>query len=84
LGIIWLVKITGIIWLRSIVDKLALKHEVDPSEVEEVFVARPQYRRLEKGRIEGEDIYAAYGRTAAGRYITVVFIRNGGGESAHH
>lgn len=30
-------KITGVIWLRNIVDKLAWKHNVSTDEVEEVF-----------------------------------------------
>jgi len=29
-------KITGIIWLRSVINKLAQKHQVDQTEVEEV------------------------------------------------
>ncbi len=28
--------------------------------------------------MEGEDVYAAYGRTHAGRYMTAVFIRKFG------
>jgi hypothetical protein len=33
---------------------------------------------LERGKIDGEDVYAAYGRTDGGRYVTVVFIRKAG------
>jgi uncharacterized DUF497 family protein len=43
--------------------------------VEEVFVNNPQYRFIERGKIEGEHVYSAYGRTDAGRYVTVIFIR---------
>ncbi|MGH2538697.1 MAG: BrnT family toxin [Candidatus Promineifilaceae bacterium] len=60
-------------------EKAAAKHGATPNEVESVFVNRPQYRRLERGRIEGKDAYAAYGQTDAGRYLTIVFIRKGGG-----
>ena len=30
-------KITGIVWLRYVVDKLAWKHNVTTDEVEEIF-----------------------------------------------
>lgn len=71
-------KITGFIWLRDIVDKLDWKHKLQPEEIEELFANRPQYRWLEKGKIESEDVYAAYGRSDAGRYLTVIFIRKVG------
>ncbi|MGH8009250.1 MAG: BrnT family toxin [Candidatus Binatia bacterium] len=32
------------------------------------------FRFLETGDVEGEDLYAALGRTAAGRYLIVYFI----------
>jgi uncharacterized DUF497 family protein len=64
--------------LRQIVEKIEAKHRVTHTEAEEVFSNAPQFRRLEKGRIEGEDVYAAYGATDAGRYLAVVFIRKVG------
>jgi uncharacterized DUF497 family protein len=30
---------------------------------------------MEKGKIEREDVYSAYGRTDAGCYVTIIFIR---------
>ncbi|MCP5053059.1 MAG: BrnT family toxin [bacterium] len=66
--------IDGMIWLEKIVDKLEKKHHITPNEVEQVFMDNPQYRFLEKGKIEGENVYSAYGRTDAGRYVTVIFI----------
>ena len=71
-------RITGIIWLRKIVDKIEAKHHITQDEVEEVFVNNPQYRFLERGKIEGDHVYSAYGRTDAGRYVTVIFIRKFG------
>ena len=68
-------KIAGLIWLNHIVDKLDWKHQLSPTEVEQVFITNPQYRFLERGEIDGEHVYAAYGRTYAGRYVTVIFIR---------
>ena len=66
--------IAGIIWLQRIVEKLAKKHHISKDEVEQVFVNNPQYRFLEQGRIDGENVYSAYGRTDTGRYVTVIFI----------
>jgi len=74
-------KITGVIWLQRIVDKLACKHHLTQDEVEQVFANLPQYRLLERGKIEGENVYAAYGCTDAGRYVTVIFIRKFGGRA---
>ena len=71
-------KITGIIWLWKIVDNLASEHHITQDEVEQLFANNPQYRFLERGRIEGEHVYSAYGRTDAGRYVTVIFIRKFG------
>jgi len=65
-----------IIWLDYIVDKLAWKHHVLPAEVEEVLESRRTLHwRNQKGRIEGEDIYNALGRTEAGRYVSVFYIK---------
>ena len=67
-------KIEGIIWLRDVVDKLALKHHVGTHEVEEAFSDKTKFRFVEKGEREGEDVYLALGRTSAGRYLSVLFI----------
>ncbi len=71
-------EVSGTIWLEKIVEKLARKHHLTQDEVEEVFVNTPQYRFIERGKIEGENVYAAYGQTDAGRYVTVIFIRKFG------
>ena len=66
--------ITDITWLPNIVDKLAWKHNVLPSEVDEVLFSNPHFRRVQKGHRPGEDLYAALGRTDAGRYLIVFFV----------
>jgi uncharacterized DUF497 family protein len=68
------VNIEGIIWLRAVVDKLALKHHVETHEVEEVLAGKSKFRLAEKGEREGEDVYVALGQTEAGRYLTVLFV----------
>jgi uncharacterized DUF497 family protein len=64
-----------IVWLDSIVDKLAWKHSLTTSEVEEVLSGRCRVFKLESGKIEGEHLYNALGKTAPGRYISEFFIR---------
>jgi uncharacterized protein len=66
--------IEGIIWLRSVVDKLAIKHHVDTSEVEEVLSNKPRIRFVEKGARRGEHVYSALGKSDEGRYLIVLFI----------
>jgi uncharacterized DUF497 family protein len=66
--------IEGIIWLRTVVDKLAFKHHVEIHEVEELFTVEPKFRFVQKGERESEDVYMALGQTDAGRYLTVLFI----------
>jgi uncharacterized DUF497 family protein len=67
-------KIVGFIWLEEIVEKLDVKHQVMPEEVEQVFVNDPGIRRMNKGHYRGEDVYRALGQTDGGRYLTVFFI----------
>jgi uncharacterized protein len=63
-----------VIWKEVFVDKLEQTHRVMPDEVEQVLFSKPFIRRAEKGRVQGEDVYVAYGQTAAGRYLVVFFI----------
>ena len=59
--------IVDIIWLPHVLDKLAWKHHVSPAEVEEALFDNPLYRKVQKGHVPGEDLYAALGQTDAGR-----------------
>lgn len=70
--------IADILWLQEIIDKLAWKHRVMPDEVEQVLFARPHVRKLQKGHRPNEDVFVALGRTEAGRYLSVFFIRKVG------
>jgi uncharacterized protein len=54
---------------------LAWKHSVLPSEVEEALSVACKVFKKEKGRVEGEHLYNALGKTKAGRYLSVFFIR---------
>ena len=39
-------RITGIVWLRSVVDKLLWKHNVTTDEAEQVFSGSPRFASL--------------------------------------
>jgi uncharacterized DUF497 family protein len=68
------VKITGFIWLEDIVEKIEIKHDVSPEEVEEIFSNKPKIKRMNRGNYRGEDVYRALGQTEEGRYLVVFFI----------
>jgi len=74
-------KLSGIVWLREVVDKLGWKHDVTTDEVEEALNGRPRFRFIERGNVEGEHLYAAMGQTAAGRYLVTYFVRKTTGEA---
>lgn len=57
-----------------VIDKLGWKHNISELELRQVFNSEPKIRRIEKGKIRGEDLFVAFGRTDAGRYLTVFFI----------
>ena len=68
-------RLLDIIWNERFAAKIAEKHGIITDEVEEVLFSKPHVRLAEKGQVKGEHLYAAYGRTGAGRYIIVFFIR---------
>lgn len=75
-------KINRLIWLEQYLIKIELKHGVYPNEVREVLFSNPRIRRVGKGeRHPGEHLYVAYGRTEAGRYLTIFFIHKSGNEA---
>lgn len=67
-------QIDEIIWLSQFVEKLASKHHIETTEVEEVFANSPRFRFVAKGSRSSEDVYSAMGQTDAGRYLIVFFI----------
>ena len=66
--------IQDVIWLEEIEDKIISKHRVWPEEAEQALMKRPHVRFMESGHRPGEDLYAAFGQTDAGRYLAVYFI----------
>lgn len=67
-------KISGIIWIDEIVDKLERKHNVQQDEVRQALRNGPHFRFVETGHRPGENVYAAMGRTDAGRFLIVFFV----------
>ena len=70
-----------VIWLDAFVEKLWRKHHVSTDEVEEVLSARPLARKVARGDVVGEDVYAAMGQTSLGRYLTVFYVLKAGGRA---
>lgn len=62
------------IWLEEIEEKIVQKHGVWPDEAEQALQNRLHVRFIERGYRRGEDLYAAFGQTEAGRYLAVYFI----------
>ncbi len=67
-------RITDIIWKERVVRKLAEKHGVSTAETEEVLLSRPLVRKMGKGHVRGEDVYAALAQIEGGRQLIVFFI----------
>ena len=63
-----------ILWIDKFVSKIKEKHNVTVEEVEEALLSGALFRRARRGRVKGEDVYVAYGKTDAGRYLFMVFI----------
>jgi hypothetical protein len=72
-----MMKITDIIWLDRFVEKLWRKHGVTTDEVEQVLNNHPRIQFIERGDVDGEDVYRALGQTSGGRYLAVFFIYKG-------
>lgn len=68
-------RLYDVIWKLRFIEKISGKHNVTTDEVEEILFGLSHFRRAQKGHVKGEDLYAAYGQTAGGRYLIVLFIR---------
>jgi len=60
--------------LPAFEEKLEAKHGIQRFEVEEILFQQPYVRWVERGHQPGENLYAAYGQTFAGRYLTIFFV----------
>lgn len=69
-----MLRISGLIWLEEIVEKIKQKHNVTQDEVREVLQNSRHFRFVEKGHYPGENVYSALGQTDVGRYLIVFFV----------
>ena len=67
-------RIDYVICPDNIADKLAVKHHLTVREARQVLLSQPRIRFAEYGHTAGEDVYAAFGQTFAGRYLAVFFV----------
>jgi uncharacterized protein len=59
---------------ENIEEKLSKKHHVTMREVRQALLNNPRIRFAEKGYTDGDDVYAAFGQTFGGRYLSIFFI----------
>ncbi|OGQ00215.1 MAG: hypothetical protein A2Z51_05350 [Deltaproteobacteria bacterium RBG_19FT_COMBO_52_11] len=74
-------KISSIILLEEIVEKISAKHHVGLDEVREVLNTASHFRFIEKGHRRGENVYAALGQTDSGRYLIIFFVHKKGNQA---
>ena len=67
-------QIDFIVCPEIIEEKLAKKHRVTVREARQALLNNPRIRFAEKGYTEGEDVYAAFGQTFGGRFLSVFFV----------
>ena len=67
-------QIETVVCPERIEGKLESKHHVSFSEARQILFSEPRIRFAEKGHTTGEDVYAAFGQTLGGRYLSVFFI----------
>lgn len=66
--------IARIVCPETIEEKLEVKHHVTVREARQVLFNGPRIRFAEKGYIEGNDVYGAFGQTFGGRYLAIFFV----------
>ena len=74
-------KLSGIIWLEEVVEKIERKHHVMRNEVREILSRSAHFRFVEKGHRRGENVYTALGQTSAGRSLVVFFVKKKTGQA---
>ncbi len=63
-----------ILWDDKFILKIQKKHNVKVEEVEEALLSETLLRRARRGKVKGEDVYIAYGKTLSGRYLFIYII----------
>jgi uncharacterized protein len=74
-------KLSGIIWLEEIVEKIERKHHVTQDEVREILRTWIISDLLRRDNRREENVYSALGQTSTGRYLIVFFVRKKAGQA---
>lgn len=72
-----LAQCTGFEWDAGNVPKLQARHQVTPGECEQVFFQEPLLITSDRGHSGNEARWAAWGRTAEGRLLAIIFTLRG-------
>ncbi len=67
-------EIVDILLRNQVLDKIIWKHNISEFELRQVFSNQPNIRFMEKGKVKGENLYVALGKTDVGRYLSVFFL----------
>ncbi len=67
-------RVTDVLWKHRFTEKLQAKHGVSTEEAEDLLRGKALFRRTARGKVKGQDVYAALGQTRSGRYLIVFFI----------
>ena len=67
-------RLRKIIWIDKFRIKIQEKHNLTIDEVEDALLSGAIFRRAGRGKVRGENVYVAYGKTNSGRYLFIVFI----------
>ena len=70
----YILRLRKIIWIDKFTIKIQEKHNLTIDEVEDALLSGTIFRRASRGRVRGENVYVAYGKTNSGRYLFIVFI----------
>lgn len=72
-----LARCTGFDWDQGNAPKIQVRHGVLPGECEQVFFNEPLLIAPDARHSEGEERWAAWGRTVEGRALAIVFTLRG-------
>jgi len=71
------VRLSGVIWMEDVVEKLAEKHDVRQHEVRETLTGRSFFRRVEKGHrvLDTHDLADYWDQTEPVDFASVLTLR---------
>jgi len=75
-------QIEAVVCPEHVEEKIEAKHSVTMREVRQMLFNEPRIRFAEKGHVEGEDVYAAFGQTFGGRYVSAFLIYKSASKTA--